>query len=425
MKPTRVKVRAYRHSATSKYVVTWCSGKRPGKQELLAWEKLHPDATADDHKRVKAGTWERHRRFFQSEVEANTFADSQRTKIVNEGSRGLALTDDLRVMAARCARRLEPYGFTIEQAVDHFIEHVKATRRSISVAALVDEYKASKRRSGKSARYLKDLEFRLAGFETFFEAQRDADGAVVNPGRVIETLRVVEIDDWLTSLKLSPQSVNNYRAVAHSLFGYAVKRDYAKTNPVSKVEKVKLVDKPAAIFSPDELAKLLDKAPADVLPVLAIGAFAGLRMSEIFRLDWAEVDQVRGFIEVTALKSKTSRRRLVKIVDNLKDWLRPYADRKGPVWALKETMWRMKLDPVRAEAGLATWPENGLRHSYGSYHLAKWGNAAALALEMGHTTTKEIFAHYRELVRPEDAERYWSIKPRAVEDSNVISLTAS
>ena len=57
----------------------------------------------------------------------------------------------------------------------------------------------------------------------------------------------------------------------------------------------------------DELRALLEAAAAqapDVLPLLAIGAFAGLRDAEIKRLDWSEVDLARGFIEVKAAKQK-------------------------------------------------------------------------------------------------------------------------
>jgi len=50
----------------------------------------------------------RHRHFFRTKTEAETFADAQRTKILNEGQRGLALPDDVRVEAARCAERLRP-----------------------------------------------------------------------------------------------------------------------------------------------------------------------------------------------------------------------------------------------------------------------------------------------------------------------------
>lgn len=408
MKPTRVKVRPYRHSATAKWVVTWCSGSRPRKDQVAAWDLTHPTATPEDRARFVAGTWERHRKFFQDRREANTFAEGQRTKLVNEGTRSLAIPDELRVMAARCAERLRPYGHTIEQAVAHFIEHLKTTRRSVSVTALVKEYTAAKKQKGNKERSLKDIAHRLKIFEETFG------------DRVIATITTAEVDDWLTALGLSAQSQNNYRAVARAFFEYAVKRDYAPANPVARIDKVRIADKPAAILRPHELEKLLSVATPETLPVMAIGAFAGLRMAEIFRLDWGEVDLARGFIEVKASKSKTAQRRLVTIQPALADWLRPFVGKSGPVWPGRkpgshgtESNWRAKVQPVREAAGLVEWPENGLRHSYGSYHLAKFGNANALALEMGHTTTKEIFAHYREVVRPEDAERYWKIRPSA------------
>jgi integrase len=57
----------------------------------------------------------------------------------------------------------------------------------------------------------------------------------------------------------------------------------------------------------DELRALLEAAAAhapEVLPVLAIGAFAGLRDAEIKRLDWSEVDLARGFHRSESSKSK-------------------------------------------------------------------------------------------------------------------------
>jgi hypothetical protein len=60
---------------------------------------------------------------------------------------------------------------------------------------------------------------------------------------------------------------------------------------------------------------------------------------------------------------------------------------------------------------LTAWPQNGLRHSFASYHLAKHQDASKLALEMGHTSARLIFDAYREVVRPEEANRYWQIKP--------------
>jgi integrase len=63
-----------------------------------------------------------------------------------------------------------------------------------------------------------------------------------------------------------------------------------------------------------------------------------------------------------------------------------------------------------------------LRHSFASYHLAKFSDAAALALELGHTNANLVFQHYRQIVKPKDAERYWSIRPSRAE--NVVTMPA-
>jgi integrase len=92
------------------------------------------------------------------------------------------------------------------------------------------------------------------------------------------------------------------------------------------------VDGPPEIFTVDELASLLAKAPADVLPCLAIGAFAGLRTAELLRLEWENVYLDRGYIEVSARKAKSAQRRLIRIADNLRAWLPPYAGHTGKLW---------------------------------------------------------------------------------------------
>jgi hypothetical protein len=56
-------------------------------------------------------------------------------------------------------------------------------------------------------------------------------------------------------------------------------------------------------------------------------------------------------------------------------------------------------------------------------YLAKYQDAARLALDMGHSTTKMLFSNYREIVTPEEAERYWRILPPA-QAENVVPMTA-
>jgi integrase len=86
--------------------------------------------------------------------------------------------------------------------------------------------------------------------------------------------------------------------------------------------------------------------------------------------------------------------------------------------------YRELLDAGRESAGIEAWPQNALRHSFASYHLARFNDAAALALELGHTNSNLVFQHYRQLVKPKQAERYWKIAP-AVAGKKVVQFATA
>jgi integrase len=265
--------------------------------------------------------------------------------------------------------------------------------------------------AGRSRRYTLDLISRLNRFCRDFGK------------RLVASVGGEELENWIHALPFSPQTRVNYRTIIGTLFGHAVKRRMLESNPVLFTEKPKVVDQQPEIFTVDQLRPLLETAKRihpDVVPMLAIGAFAGLRDSEIAKLDWSEVklNVKRPFIDVKAAKAKSARRRIVDIQPNLSEWLRPYAAITGPVVPIGA---KGKLRRVRKAAGLTSWPANGLRHSYASYRLAATNNAAAVAIELGHTTAKVIYAHYRAVVLSEEAERYWAIKP-APEAENVVTF---
>ena len=155
--------------------------------------------------------------------------------------------------------------------------------------------------------------------------------------------------------------------------------------------------------------------------MLAIGAFAGLREAEIKRLDWSEVDQRRGHVEVKSSKAKSARRRLIEIQPNLREWLRPYV---GMIAAVVPANARKKLDLVRKAAKLARWPNNGLRHSFASYRLAATHDAPRVSSELGHASPQMLYSTYRELVLPEEAERFWKLVP-GVKAANVVAFSAT
>jgi integrase len=257
-------------------------------------------------------------------------------------------------------------------------------------------------------RHVSDLRSRLNIFAGKFD------------GEPVATITSANIDDWLRSLNVSPVTRNHYRRLIVLAFNYAVQRGYAVDNPAKKTAKAKERDRDIGILTATETARLLESATPDVLPYLAIGLFGGLRRAEIERLDWSEIDFEFGLIEVKAQNSKTAQRRFVTMQPNLREWLLPLRKHKGSV--TPQNCFRELFEQSREAAGIAEWPDNALRHSFASYHLAHFKNAADTALQLGHHDSRVTFAHYRELVKPKDAERFWNVRPEA--NAKVVQLVA-
>lgn len=348
----------------------------------------------------------RERRTFKDRAEAQTFLDLSKVQRENFGNAALSLSESFRVQALECEAQLSPFGKTLRDATKFYLAHLRQLETSLPVSAVVAELIEMKRAAHKSERYVKDLGLRLGRF------------AKTHGDRSAASITGKELDAWLAGLAVAPGTRNTFRRDIRTLFSFCTKRGYCPNNEAQGTERAEDVDKPPGILTPAQCSALLGACGDDVLPYVAISLFAGLRAAELEKLDWAEVDMESGHIEVTAAKSKTKRRRLVPISENLAEWIRPVAALAGPVAPVGL---RKRFDAVKALAGLKAWPQNAMRHSFGSYRLAACADAARVSLEMGNSPAM-VFAHYRELVKPADAAKYWNIRPALA--ANVLEMTA-
>jgi integrase len=350
----------------------------------------------------------RGRKFFKTKAEAEAERLRQIITLERHGREAVGLPPGELSAIVQARKKLARHGKTIEEAATYYLDYLERIRRcNVTVAELAKEVLEAKRKDGHSPIYIADLKKRLARFSADFGL------------RPIAAITIEELDNWLRNLDCGPKSRANFRANVGVMFSYAERRRVIDNNPVLRTAQPKLVDKPPEIFSVDELAALLNAAATralEVVPMLAIGAFAGVREAEIKRLNWSEVDQRRGHIEIKSSKAKSVRRRIVEMQPNLRDWLRPYAGMTGAVVPVNA---RKKLDAIRKDAGLARWPKNGLRHSFASYRLAATHDAPRVASELGHTSPQMLYSAYREPVLPEEAGRYWKIPPANADEKTL------
>jgi len=366
MRPSKIRVAKYGHSATSKWVVEG----------------------------LKNNKGRRSRKFFHTKAEADFFARDAHAQQTQLGCSSVTLPFELRLSAISCAEKLKPFGKTLEDATDALIKSLKTTPVDLCSNSLVNEYLEIKRSKGLSTSHIHDITNRFKIFVASFDS------------RSLAEITTADIEAWLQ--KYEGQNHNNYLQRLTSLFNYAVKRGYLASNPVNAIEKVKVRDKEVEILTVEQTAQFLGSLPERAMPFFAIGAFAGLRPREIERLDWSDVQLNEGFIRVRAKIAKTASNRLVDIQPNLKSWLSRLEKTSGPVTPLNL---RRIRSATQQKIGLKRWPQDGLRHSYASYHLAHFRNINELATQMGHTDTKLIFRHYRSVVSKDEAAKFWKIEP--------------
>jgi len=269
--------------------------------------------------------------------------------------------------------------------------------KEVNVKTGVEKFVAAKTRAGLSKRHVGTMRNLLEPL-----ARKFGD-------RSLSSITVAEIEGHLAKVKGGARTKNNVTATLKTFFLWAQKHDHLRHDrpPVTEIlTKAREPVRTPEIFTVEEMAKILQAAEPEMVPYMAIGAFAGLRSAEIEKLDWSAIDFGTGFIKIAWEIAKTRQRRLIPISENLRAWLMTVKKDTGPI-VPRNLRERIQAIGKRAKV---PWKSNGLRHSFGSYRLAQAQDAAKVSLEMGYSPNI-LFKHYRELVTPDQATEWFAIMP--------------
>jgi integrase len=332
------------------------------------------------------------RRTFKDQADAKEHFELADKQIASYGAAAMMISDTLRIAAIEADKLLQPFGKTIVDASRFYLAHLKAISASATVSQAIE--KLTENSKDCSVRYRRDLKYRFGRFEKEFS------------GRMMAEIKTGELDTFLNDLELGAVSQNTFRRRLVTLWKFASKEGWCDATVATNTRRAtEEAPDEVGILTPEELTRLLNVAAKDTLAYWAIAAFTGLRASELERLEWSDVNH--DHILVRARNSKTKTRRAVDIQKNLLRWLELCRGGNGKVAPLNL---RTKLLADRERAGLTTWKSNCLRHSFGSYYLAVSQSADKTAYQMGNTP-EIIEGHYRQVVAPADAARWWAIEP--------------
>lgn len=370
-------------------------------------------------KYTESGSRERH--FFKTLKEAQAAAKTHRKAAAEFGHRSQAIRPGLAEDATAAAALLEPWGVSLLEAA-RFYQAAKETEN------------ASKPASEALDLWIADVESRLRGKSVINYKQTrkrlDALGS-----KMLSTVTREELQNIV-----APAGMNRASAAAHcrnglAFWNWSARRGWCDAALFSKIDRPAKSQRKRIEFLKPEAARALLETAAVFYPAavghFAVGLFAGVRPAELARLDPGLVSP--DGIDIGADESKGESRRHITPDATLRAWLKAHPFQAVPNW---ERVW----DAVRRLAGWdaasefadklvadeklwklpepfrGPWPQDVMRHTAGTYAVARGEDLAGMAFWFGHTggeTTLRRF--YVGKARRAQALEFYAIMPAGVE----------
>ena len=365
------------------------------------WPKIRRDKTRNrwivDLGRVDG---KRKQLYFGTKTEAEGEAQRRRKAREAVGSAACALTPVQLRDAAVAYKRLR--GAPILDAVDYYLSHGDPHGDSKTVQEVFLEHVEDQKRKDLRPNSIRHTRTKLKRFVDCYAE------------RAITEITFRDIEKWIDAqVTVSSVTRRGYITYLSGLFSFAEKREYVQVNPTKRVTKPKIQRTTPHYMSAADVKKFLAAVLAErptMIPKLALGFFAGIRVEEIDGLDWSNVNLADLQIRIPGEVAKTGRPRLSEISDNLYEWLRPHAQLAGPI-GQKAKCFGAHKRRIAAVADVE-FPNNAMRHTFATMHLAMYQNAPKTAHALGHEgSTTLLYRNYAGVATTEEAVEYWKLTP--------------
>lgn len=357
-------------------------------------------------------TGSRQQLFYRTQAEAKFASDKLKKEIEHHGTSAKAISPSLAESATIAATILQPYGIGIVEAANFYRSARMAEAASKPVTVAVKAW-------------LDDMETRLRG-RTLTNYKQTSKRFESLGDKPLSAVTRDELQSIVAPPGMPATSAAGHYRVGMAFWNWCARRGWCEAAAFEKLERpAKGQRKKIEFFQPEAAAALLAAAekhyPASV-GMFAVGLFAGVRPVELTRLD-PDLVTLDG-IDVGADESKGESRRHITPCDALTAWLTRHPFTKVSNW---DRVW----DAVRRIAGWdvasefvtdlgleldpphrGSWPQDGMRHTCGTYHVARGVELAGMAYWFGHTGGEATLRRfYVGKATKKTALEFFSIRP--------------
>jgi integrase len=212
-------------------------------------------------------------------------------------------------------------------------------------------------------------------------------------------LRVSDVQEWVASLRLKPSSVRRYIATLRAILDFASVEPNPAKDPRVKLprEEPTLIEPPSA----SDFEAILSNSPRRWRLPLRTLEQTGMRVGEVSKLEWRDVDANGLRFRVRNGKTATARRWVA-----VPDWLigeieemTPPDDRtpeRRVFHGFTPDVAKNVMARACKAAGIAHFHPHDLRHRYASVKIAEGVPVTAVAAQLGHSKkslTLDVYSH--------------------------------
>jgi len=346
---------------------------------------------------------------FNTVDEAKDVALQKRIEITNSGASSLNFTEAMKKDSLKAMSILKPFKLSLSACAEYYAKHNTSVDYDNTIEGLVNSFLKDKKVSGIREKTYEHFIYTLTHFKNTFA---DLSAEVITHS---------DLDNYLSNWDNAPSSRKARRVSIGTFFNYVKDKGIIETNPTSRVKKKSVLKdkKSPSIWKVDEVKLILDSAsvrkselviatksgsysrdvnnPFELYLYLAIGFFSGIRPDEILRLKWEDINFKSKQIEIRSDTAKERKPRIVEIYPNLikiiKDYQKDFAiSNSDYVISIGKGAIRYRRTQLMKELGLA-WKQDAMRHSFATYHLAKYGTDKTRRL-LGHTVDQIMWEYY-------------------------------
>ena len=213
----------------------------------------------------------------------------------------------------------------------------------------------------------------------------------------IRSIAALDLEEFWTRKTWGANTRRQAFAYLRMFLNWCERYDIIDKNPSRRVDPPKAEKPDRAILTVDQMKTLLCATTGPMRVWLCLGGFAGLRTSEILsgkvRVDGEEIHVEDG---------KTGGRYVARLPVFGRYW-------PGQYVAMDERTFRRHRQKLVETVKLREWPDNCLRHSFASYHLAMWEDAGKTAYQLGHTSPQMVYKAYARAVKKQDSVDWWGM----------------